>query len=351
MQHSGNRAEGRDRGFDEFDLQLINALQLAPRAPWARLGEVLGADATTLARRWDRLTDAGLARVTAFPEASSLPRQPMAYLELTCRNGTVPEVSRALAEDPGTLSIQFTAGRHQLLLTVSHPRELSWYLLDWIGSFPDVVAYETHVITRIPFQASRWHLHALAPGQRRALQAMEGPTPGAGAPPPVTEADQAIIGALAADGRASYGVLGRAAGVSASTAARRLDRLLRGGAVGLRCDVARGELGWPAAAVLWGSVAYEELERAAADLEVAVPELRFCSTVAGSENALLVVWLRAIADLPEVERRLEARLPGLRLTDRRMVLRTMKLMGQILDEEGRYTGTVPFRMREPGARR
>ncbi|WP_017540642.1 Lrp/AsnC family transcriptional regulator [Nocardiopsis halophila] len=345
MQDSQSTAQDGGR-VDEFDLQLLNALQLAPRAPWVRLGEVLGADATTLARRWERLRRSGLARVTAFPGAASLPRQTMAYLELTCRNGTVAEVSRALADDPGTLSIQFTAGRHQLLLTVSHPRDLAGYLLDWIGSFPDVAAYATHVITGIPFQADRWHLHALAPDQRRVLRAMGGPAPGDGAPPPVSRADQAIIGALAADGRASHRELGRAAGVSAGTAARRLERLLRGGAVGVRCDVARERLGWPAAAVLWGSVEPEVLERAAADLEGAVPELRFCSTVAGSENALLVVWLRAVADLPRVEQRLAARLPGLRVTDRRMVLRTMKLMGQVMDEEGRYVRTVPLRLRE-----
>ncbi|MFC7741398.1 AsnC family transcriptional regulator [Nocardiopsis composta] len=54
----------------EFDLSLINALQLTPRAAWSDLAPILDVDATTLARRWRRLEEAGLARITVFPVSS-----------------------------------------------------------------------------------------------------------------------------------------------------------------------------------------------------------------------------------------------------------------------------------------
>ncbi|CAN5344832.1 hypothetical protein BH09ACT9_BH09ACT9_40940 [soil metagenome] len=53
-----------DRGIDEIDLRIINALQLAPRSKWLSLAEPLELDAATLARRWNRLSESSLAWVT-----------------------------------------------------------------------------------------------------------------------------------------------------------------------------------------------------------------------------------------------------------------------------------------------
>ncbi|WP_179014408.1 AsnC family transcriptional regulator [Paenarthrobacter ureafaciens] len=51
----------QDFDFDERDLRLLHALQVRPRAPWTALAPVVGADAVTLARRWNVLQDRGLA--------------------------------------------------------------------------------------------------------------------------------------------------------------------------------------------------------------------------------------------------------------------------------------------------
>lgn len=331
---------------DEFDLALINALQLAPRASWTQLATALGADPTTLARRWRRLVDEGVARVTVFPRQAGSSEPPVSYVELRCRNGTVRQVAAALAEDPGTLTIQFTAGDHQLMLTVSEAWGLAGYLLDWIGSFPDVIGYRTHVVTSTPFEASRWEVRALSPEQRRRLRGLRGGTPPRPTPTPVVELDRGLIGGLSVDGRASHRELADQLGVSARTVARRLNRLVRAGVIGFRCDVARAALGWPVAAMVWGSANVEVLDRLAPELGERVPELRFCSTMAGPQNTHLVLWLRTIADLQRVERRLVEAIPGLRIADRRVVLRTMKLMGQVLDADGgRYSHTVPLRLR------
>ena len=36
------------------DLELVHALQIAPRATWSQLGAALGRHPTTLAARWDQ---------------------------------------------------------------------------------------------------------------------------------------------------------------------------------------------------------------------------------------------------------------------------------------------------------
>ncbi|WP_020380030.1 Lrp/AsnC family transcriptional regulator [Nocardiopsis potens] len=336
----------------EFDLSLINALQLAPRAAWSDLAPILDADATTLARRWRRLEESGLARITVFPRERLTTRRNMAYLELTCRNGTVEQVASALAEDPGTLSIQFTAGSHQLLLTIAPGQGMAEYLMDWIGAFPDVVSYRVHMVTRVVSEAHRWQVRALSPEQRRRLRALAPRTEEADGDDRVTGLDQRIADLLCTDGRMGYQRIAERLDIAPTTAARRLNRLIRSGIIGLRCDIARAEMGWPTAAVLWGTVDPQVLERAE-DLGERVPELRLCSTIAGPENTHFIVWLRTVPDLTRVEHRLLEALPGLRIADRRMVLHTFKFMGNVMDREQRYVRTVPLRLRpeEPASGR
>ena len=49
---------------DELDLAIVNCLQLQPRASWTLVGEALDVDPVTVARRWQRLSSAGIAWVS-----------------------------------------------------------------------------------------------------------------------------------------------------------------------------------------------------------------------------------------------------------------------------------------------
>ncbi|GAB3481797.1 Lrp/AsnC family transcriptional regulator [Nocardiopsis coralliicola] len=340
MQESGTAGE--------LDLSLINALQLAPRAPWSELAPILDVDATTLARHWRRLEADGLARITLFPRAQTMAQHNMAYVELTCRNGTVEQVASQLSAGSATLSIQFTAGSHQLLLTVAPRRGLADYLLNWIGTFPDILSYRVHTVTHLFSEADQWQVRALSAEQRRRLCALAPPAPEEASGTRLTGLDRRIVELLCVDGRASYGKIAQQLGIAPTTAARRLNRLLRGGIVGLRCDIARSVLGWPTGAVLWGSMAPQELARTR-ELGKRIPELRLCSGIAGPENTHFIVWLRSVADLTRVERRLQEELPGLVISDRRMVLRVFKLMGAVMDPDEHYTDAVPLRLGVPAA--
>ena len=56
---------------DETDLSLVHALQINPRVTWTRLARILEVDASTLTRRWTRLTREGLAWFTCYPRMHS----------------------------------------------------------------------------------------------------------------------------------------------------------------------------------------------------------------------------------------------------------------------------------------
>ncbi|GAA1233202.1 Lrp/AsnC family transcriptional regulator [Prauserella halophila] len=326
----------------EDDLELLNALQIAPRASWADLSGVLERDATALARRWHRLTTDGIARITAFPRQSRLAEQHVSRIELTCRNGEVLNSAQAIAADPRTLTVEITSGTHQLALTVLGAPDLADYTLGYLSTFPDVLSYRLYAMTSIPYEAHRWHVRALSPKRRNQLTALAGPAgSGAEVARPLTELDRAVIARLRANGRATYAELARDLDISPSTAARQVNRLLRAEAVGLRCDIARQYVGWPYSAVLWGIADVDAIADSWTAAGDCVPELRFGATVAGPDNILLVLWLHAVTDLPRVEQVLTAQLPGLRITDRSLRLRMIKYMGHRLDDSERFAEPTP----------
>ncbi|WP_017616127.1 Lrp/AsnC family transcriptional regulator [Nocardiopsis salina] len=333
---------------DELELSLVNALQIAPRATWAELAPVLDVDPTTLARHWRRLESEGLARIAAFPRRRLMARRNVGYLELSCRNGTVEHVAGILAEDPDTLSIQFVAGSHQLMLTVVPGAGMADYLLSRIGGIPEVVSYRVHVVTQVPREAFRWQIRALSPAQRRALQALAPRDRADATSERVTGLDQRLVDLLCFDARMGYQTIAEHLDIAPTTAARRLNRLLRAGLLGLRCDISRQHMGLPSAATLWGTVEPEVLDRAD-NLGERIPELRLCTTIAGPENALFILWLRDAPDLTRVERELLAELPGLRIADRRMTLRTFKFMGGVMDSDQRFARSVPFLLGAPAS--
>ena len=47
--------------LSEQSLELLNALQIAPRATWRQLAGVLGSKPSTLSQRWDDLRSRGVA--------------------------------------------------------------------------------------------------------------------------------------------------------------------------------------------------------------------------------------------------------------------------------------------------
>jgi hypothetical protein len=98
--------------------------------------------------------------------------------------------------------------------------------------------------------------------------------------------------------------------------------------------------GWPVIAYFWARVPAHELDRIAQAL-LALPEIRMCAAITGTDNLLVIVWLRSLGESQRLETRLAERFPTLTLTERAIVLRMSKRMGRLLDSHGRCTSPVP----------
>ncbi|MBP2328287.1 DNA-binding Lrp family transcriptional regulator [Kibdelosporangium banguiense] len=197
----------------------------------------------------------------------------------------------------------------------------------------------SHLATRATLEASRWREGALDLEQRRRLhtRAKNRQEQEAG----LTAVDHRIIRALNTDGRMSFERLAEHAGLGPVAVRRRLTRLEGAGLVTFRCDTSRRLSGQAVAAVYFGSIDVRDIEDVEGRIRT-LPGIRAASLVAGPYNVVIDAWLRSAAEAHDLERKMSHVLPALRVQDRSVVLRTIKLLGRILDTEGRSVRSVPL---------
>ncbi|MER6954310.1 Lrp/AsnC family transcriptional regulator [Streptomyces sp. NPDC000618] len=332
-------------GLDEIDRGVVHALQIHPRAPWRLVGEVLGVNPVTAARRWQRLEEAGLAWVTAYPRLSNSRLVVSAVVEVDTEPGVAEDVARALAADPSVANIKLTAGGRDLVAAVQARSldELGRLTTLLFQRTPGVRATRTHVSTGIPAEGSRWRLRSLDAAQvARVEQAVAAPALLSDAEARWDDLDAQLLELLSVDGRMSLRDLSAATGASLTTVRRRLQSLLAS-RLSLRCDLARPLSGWPLSAVYFASVPGQFVEETSRVL-ASVREVRSCAITAGPHNLVVDVWLRDLHDVHAFEAHLSRRLPRLTVEDRSVVLRTVKHMGRLLDRDGHSVGVVPLRL-------
>ena len=252
VRESVTEGPGTRRELREDDLALVEALQVAPRAPWPAVAEALGSTPATLARRWRRLTESGVAWVAGPPGVAVWNAQCVAYVELSVVPGRNRAVADLIAADRHALSVELVAGGADVFVTVGAADldALTTYLLDRLDRVPGVSSARTRIATRVHRDGSAWRLGALPPAAAEALAAHDEVAPAVPGPVVLQPGDRAILVELGRDGRASYPSLAQVAGVSEATARRRVARLRAAGAVLLRAELAARLAGWAVPVVL-----------------------------------------------------------------------------------------------------
>ncbi|WP_299537873.1 Lrp/AsnC family transcriptional regulator [uncultured Streptomyces sp.] len=336
--------------LDEQDYLLITALQTSPRAEWAQIGKALGVDASTAARRWNRLTEAGHAWLSCYTVAVGPAVPIIAFIEVDCAAGSLHAVAAEIADDPHLITIEHMSGSRDLILNAAFPDQaaLTRYVGFRLGRLPGVSATRTQLATAVHTEGSRWRLDRLGPDSKDVLAADRPPvaTPRRGLAAP-DALDTRLYLLLSEDFRQPAARLAQRLGVSPTTVRRRLDRMHRQDALVYRCEVARYLSGWPVSVTLWGAAPAAETSRIAAQL-IRMRETRLCASLSGPHNLMLTVWLRSPEDIAAFEARLTTRFPELVVADRAVALWQLKLAGHLLDPRGRHIRGVPVTFWEDG---
>jgi DNA-binding Lrp family transcriptional regulator len=277
---------------DQLDRQILHALQVAPRAPFARIAAVLDVSEQTVARRYQRMRGDGVVRVTGRPEPTRQPGATYWTLRIGCRPGTAGSLADTLARRGDTAWISIGAGGAEITCQAEVSGAGSG-LLHHLPRASNVLTFTAHqMLHRFP---GRGEVDWVAPDghdldeERRA--ALHGPLPPPAAPAArLGPADRPLLEALARDGRAGWAALAAATGWTQRQVASRVAALVASEAIYFHLDLADAAFGMHAVANLWFSVAPAHLAEAGVRL-ADHRELPFVAAVSGATNLLASVRL------------------------------------------------------------
>lgn len=315
--------------MDPIDRGLIHALQIDARAPLRTIAGVLDVSENTIARRYRRLREAEIVRVIGVLDGRRL-----GYTSWTMRLQCTPDaagaVAGALAQRPDTAWVYLMSGGTEVACNVQmrSADERDALLLEKLPKTGRVIAVSAHALLHATALPRTWQgLHALSAEQVAAL-----------APPPIEpdatpgdlgSADQALLDALARDGRLGYAELASITGWSDSTVKRRVEALRRSGMLSFLLDVPPEAFGFGASARLWMAVPPSSLTSVAEAL-ARHPEISFCAVTTGPTNLLANVNCRDTSDLYRYLTERIGALEEIRSVETAPIIRTVKRAGAVL---------------------
>lgn len=324
--------------LDDVDMQIINALQLEPRASWTALGRVIGLDSLTLARRWDRITESGLAWSVAMEY--NLKNASTAIVEVECDPGEVLVTAEHASQDPAISSIDLTSGMRDIVMTLKavNDDELAEIILTRLGKLPGIRSIRINILNSTLKLGSKWTLQALSPAQAARVPRFR-PSRAAAAKIVPDALANGIVGLLESNVRRTNTDLASALGISSQRVSDSIATLRTQGLIDIRVHVSQNYSNWPV--VTWYFLQVPSLSLLAADHHwLSMAEVQFAGITFGQYNLIVALTAHSKADTLRLESELESRLKGARVVDRSTVLRVYKHLGHILDSSGCATGEI-----------
>jgi DNA-binding Lrp family transcriptional regulator len=307
--------------FDDLDRGLLHALQIDGRAPFRRIGEVLGVSDQTVARRYARLRAARALRVLGLSDPV-LVNEAQWLIRVRAVPEAAGEIADALARRSDVSWISMCSGGTEIFCT-AYGAGVDPLLLEVLPRTRQVLDVHAERVLHIFYGGAGepFTKHGPLDAEQVAQLARHLPEP---APPPtLDDADRRLLDVLHGDGRAAVEQLMAATGMSASTVRRRVHDLRAGGVLHLDVDADLGVLDLTAYTMLWLTVAAPELEAAGRQLATH-PEVAFAAATTGSSNVYAAVGTRDAAALYEYLTTAIAALPGVGTVESAPVMRTVK---------------------------
>jgi len=320
------------------DVRIIRALQVAPRASFASIAAVLGRSEGSVARRYRRMRADGVLRVAGVLDPGAL-GQSKWLVRLRCRPGSVTAIADALTRRDDVSWVALTAAGSEVTCAVRSrtPEQRDDLLGRRLPRTAAVLDINASAMLR-QFVGGRGHYWAALRGTLTAEQEAalgDGSEPFAEAPVVAREpvdlgdADEKLLGALAADGRAGPVDLAAAAGLTPGRAARRLRWLLEHRVVHIDVEIAAAALGYRARANLWLRVHPSAVKSVGRTL-AREPEIAFAAAVSGPHNLHAVAHCRDLDELFEFTTDRVGSLPGLQSMEVSPILQHVKQAGTLL---------------------
>ncbi|WP_081655391.1 Lrp/AsnC family transcriptional regulator [Amycolatopsis orientalis] len=310
--------------LDVVDHQLIHALDLDGRAPFARIADVLGVSENTVGRRYRRLRQAGVLRVVGAVASAKL-GYALWTVRFSCAPASGIPIAAALAKRPDTFWVHLLSGGTEIACTTqsSLVDEPDVLMLDKLPRSSRITSVSAHQMLHGFTRLGSWS--ALSAQQIAALRVPVNPIGEA----TFDEADRRLMHVLADDGRASYGELSAASGLSESTVKRRIETLRQTGVLSYQLDLSLRALGFCSEARLWMTVRPSAVTSVASAL-AAHEEVQFAAVTTGPTNLVAAIACRNATHLYEYLTERVGSLDGIQQMETAPVVRTVKRSGSLL---------------------
>lgn len=315
--------------MDALDRRIVAALVLSPRAAWPSVAATVNASEATVARRAGRLFAAGVVHVAATLDVLATSRGVPVFVRVRCRPGRTLTVANALTEWVSVRYVALVSGSADCLIEVvatDNDDLLRLTLVD-LPRLDGVDGSSSVVVLRRYTTGVGWDPGLLPPSAVAVLRALRPDRWDRAQPestvPTLSETDEALVIALAEDGRMRWRDLAARAGVMESTARRRVAAMFGNGALRLRAVVEPEVLGLPVTAFIWLRVDPGKVDAVARRLSAHPSVLLLCATV-GEHNVYGEVAAAGHAQLHAFLTETLGAIPGIRDIDVTLGLRTLK---------------------------
>ena len=273
--------------LDETERRIAAVLMASPRASWRTAARVLGISERTVVRRAAPLLHDGTLRPTAVRNPARYPGLIPMALRIRCRPSRIKAIAAGLARRADTVWVDILGGGDEIstVLFLDGPQARTTLLLRDLPATAAVQSWDAYDLMKVFPAGFAWSAGLLTADQFDALTPLSREPVAA---PEVQPLDDALIGQLTADARASSSDLAAQLGTSASTVRRRLDLLLSAHMVRLACEVELSLLGIGSEALLWIATGPGSLETTGHELS-RHPQVRFAAATTGAANLLVAV--------------------------------------------------------------
>lgn len=277
--------------LDLVDRMILHALYVDGRAPFSRVAEVIGTSEQTVARRYRRLRDAGVARVVAQLAGDWLERSDWLLRLRVLSDGA--RVAAALAARPDTAWVELASLGTEVFCVIraqSDP-DAAHLALDQLPTREEIVGVETYRALHLFIDGSKPPTSlgdALSPEQVHQLHPNRPQGSNGRSPIELRDGDWPLVQALVEDGRATYRELAERTNWHESTVRGRIEELVRDGILYFDLDLDIDTLGLTTRAVLWLSVEPAKLA-AVGEALAQHPEVPIVVATTGATNLLASV--------------------------------------------------------------
>lgn len=295
--------------LDPLDRLIASALQLNGRAAWRDIASAVDSTETTVARRAQRLIDAGTVRVTVSRTPACSGMGQVATVYIRCAPGKPREVAATVAERPEVWSTAVYAGDFDVICQVTVPSgaALADILLGELQGIPGVVSSVAELMTRTFKVSYAWARHLLG-DRAAALDVL--PVAHQNDGHVLSDFDASVLEVLQPNARLSFASVANQLGTNESTVRRRFEALRRQGCVNVATFVPPHLMGFQPPMLMKLTVAPGQLEPAAAAL-TGYAGVRYMAASLGKLGLLLEVNLATPSDVYDFTTRVLGEIGGI----------------------------------------